>query len=649
MSEIDHIVSGVYGGLVLKPEILSDMDFNLIIENLKNVGSQNTYFLLPYKYGNLDLSNSTSKENKIDSILIFLMVFVKKLVDNNLSASIIFDSALDMRRLQSIGRSTQFSEVSNGFISTGPFVNFRFSRQNEMPYATYEFRNGRVRYPANVKNISLLLQTDDINAQKSDLIIYVKRKDQFFRSGFPKFSSPEYKLNSIKTQTIPILTIITNTTSLTRYLSDADFAYLHAKAYKPKSLNFKEKSWQGYYNFKETDKKIIDIFNDINDVFGKLYFCAGILFTLYSNTELQRNQINDSFFIRMTENLTLRGRIKDVFEELSSYVAELGSLTPKITSWLDIYTIRQQIEYEVPELTYPKQLEGALELVIKYMFSDVLTYNKLFSLSKGISDDRIDFEEIRKKTSNLVEELSLKERLEEVKKDFDPESALGYLGSEYNVSEDKKLDTKELLSAYYFVLDAMNEKYIFYCQLGKTSTVKVAGSTKKKSLDELRVGDVIEKKYWNYQLLKLKIMELIDSGSGKIEDADNLIKLIEESDAYRQFLEKYAFHVSSYGLNVKFEQFTNSNVRNLLRSWSLETMCPRKKEMFIAVAEQINYWFDTSFDGSTILEKFRRIRRYKRIASTKEDTNAIVGYKIIEGPIKVTVEAEKLGRIYRLS
>ncbi len=649
MSNIDHVVTAIYGGTVLKPDILREMDFSLIIENLRNIGTKNTYILLPYRYGNLDLSNSTNTANKDDSVLIFLMVLVKKLVDNNLTASIIFDSALDMRRLQRIARTAQFSETNDfGFMTTSPFVNFRFSRRNETPYATYELRGKMVHYPTTIKNVALLLQNDDINSEKSDLIIYVKKKDQFFRSGFPRFSSPEYKINGIKNPVTPILTIITNTTSLTRYLSETDFTYLHAKSYKPKSLNFREKLWEGYFNFKETDKKIIDIFNEINDVFGKLYFCAGLLFTLYGSTELQRNQINDSFIIRMTENLTLRGRIKDVFEELSSYVTELGSLTPKITSWSDIYAMRQQIEYEAPELTYPKQLEGSLELIIKYLFSDVLTYNKLFLLSKSISDDRIDFKEISEKTNAIVKELSLpKEPLEKVEKDFDPEAALGYLGSEYNVPGDKKLDKKDLLEAYYFVLEASNEKYIFYCQLGKSSTVRVSGSSKKKSLDELRVGDIIEKKYWNYQLLKLKIMELIDNG--KIEDTSSLIKNIEESDLYRQFLEKYAFSISNYGLSVKYEIFTHSNVRNLLLSWSLDRMCPRKKAMFIAVADQINYWFDTKFDGAIILEKFGKIKSYKRMAATKEDINATIGYKIVEGPIKVTVEVEKLGRIYRLS
>lgn len=648
VSEIDHIVTGVYGGIMLRPEILSDMNFNLIVENLKNIGSQNSYFLLPYKYGNLDLSNSNKTENKIDSILIFLIVFVKKLVDNNLSTSIIFDSALDMKRLQSIARSTQFSEVNNGFMSTSPFVNFRFSRKNETPYTTYEFRNRRVNYPLNVKTIELLLQTDDINLQKPDLIIYVKRKNQFFRSGFPKFSSPEYRIDNNKQKSVPILTIITNTIALTRYLTDTNFTYLHTNDYKSRALNLREKTWEGYYNFEETNKKIRDIFNEITEIFGKLYFCAGILFTLYGSTELQRNQINDSLIIRMSENLTLRGRIKDVFEELSAYSLEFGSLEPKITSWQDIYKLRQQMEYETPEMTYPKQLQNSLELIIKYLFSDVLTYNKLFSVSKGMSNNKINIDEIRERTNNILKEVSISEEpLEKIKKDFDPEAALGYLGSEYNAPDDKKLDNKELFSAHYFVLEAINEKYIFYCQLGKNSTVKISGSIKKKSLDELKIGDVIEKKYWNYQLLKLKIMELIDDG--KVDEGDALIKLIEESDLYRQFLEKYAFQVSNYGLSVKFEQFTHSNVRNLLRNWSIETMCPRKKDMFIAVANQVNYWFDTNFDGAIILEKFAKIKRYKRLAATKEDIDATIGYKIIEGPIKVTVEVEKLGRIYRLS
>ena len=383
--------------------------------------------------------------------------------------------------------------------------------------------------------------------------------------------------------------------------------------------------------------------DDFDEGLGKLYLCAGILFILYNEFPIYNGQINESMIIRMTDNLTLRARIKDLLQELTNYKVELGALKPNLASWMDIYNLRKEMEKKDIKIQYAKPLEKSMVAVFEYLFSDIILLNELFLLSKGISDNAVNFEDLKNKTKDLIKKKPMP-RIEDSKqpKDFDPEAPIGYIASEYNAS-----DYKGPVEAHYFVLESKGEQYIFYCQLGKNSTVKVEGYSKRKSLDQLKEGDVIEKEYWNYPLLKTKIIEAVENG--KIENSEILLKDIAESDSFRQFLEKYALSKSNSELDTKYADLVDYDVKNFLRRWSIETMKPRKENLFIAVTDEINKLYNCNFDAISLLQKLQKIKNCKKLVYAEDNEENTIGYKIVEGPIKIIIEAEKLGRIYRLS
>ncbi len=645
MSEIDYIIRN---SSVLKPEVIREIDYNNIIENLKVNKNLNLYILLPVKFRDLNLLNAAyNTPSSSDSALLFLAILVKRLVDNNVSPLIVLDSVDDISQLQEISRTIQYVEKDEyGGTSTGPFSDIRFVRSNDLGYKTFYtiYKQKRVSYSEYTKDILVSLQGEDVDLKQTyDVIIYLKKNEQFYASGFPRLIAPEYRIYQDKKNNCPLVTVITDTLSIPRQVSKSEILYISTKTYIKRKLDFEAVNWESYFTFENTNKKIMEILNDLTYELGKLYFCAAILFILYNEVSTYNDQINESLILRITDNLSLRVRIKDLFQELTEYKAELGTLKPNITSWLDIYIIRKNMERQNIKIQFAKPLEKSMVSIFEYLFLDIITLNKLFALSKGISDSKIDFEDLRNKTNILIKKSALpKLQDEKPQKEFDPEAPIGYIASEYKTSENKGP-----VEGHYFILEAKDEKYIFYCQLGKSSTVKVLGSNQKKSLDQLKVGDVIEKKYWNYQLLKSKIFESINKG--KIEESEDLIHDIEESDSFRLFLEKYALSKSNSELNSYYAELVNYGVKNLLRTWSIDTMCPTKKDLFRVVTGEINNLYNLNLDADILLKKFRQIKSYRKRVRTEEDTEETVGYKIVEGPIKITVEVEKLGRIYRLS
>ncbi len=645
MSDIDYIIRYTQ---VLKPEIIKDIDYHTLVENLKQDKNTNLYILLPEKYQNLDLFNISSEEvfNNENSLL-FLIILVKRLIDSNIISRIVLDSAEDIEKLQEMSRVIQFVEKDEyGNTTTGPFSNIRIVRSNDYGYKTYYsiYKGKRVPYSPFAKNIIVSAQGEGLPSEPPfDVIIYLKRNEQFYKSGFPKFVSPEYRINQIKEIKCPLVVIVTTTLSIPRDVSDLNILCVSAKSYTKREIKFEPVSWDSYFSFNITNDKILKLLDDFDSGLGKLYFCAGILFILYDDSPLHINQINESVIIRMTDNLTLRNRVRDLFQELTNYKAELGILKPNIASWADIYTLRKEIEKSNIKIQYAKPLEKSMVAVFGYLFSDIILLNKLFTLSKGISNSIINFEDLDSKTKDIInKEPTHKIESGKQHKDFDPEAPIGYIASEYKTSE-----VKGPVEAHYFVLESKGEKYIFYCQLGKNSTVKVEGSSKRKSLDQLKEGDVIEKKYWNYPLLKTKIIEAIETG--KIESSETLLKDIAESDSFREFIEKYALSKSNSELDAKYAYLVDYSVKNFLRRWSIETMRPRKEDLFVAVTHEINKLYNCNFDADSLLKKLQKIKNCKKLVDTDNHDGDTIGYKIAKGPIKIRIEVEKLGRIYRLS
>lgn len=644
MHELDHIIRYTES---LKPDIIRNIDYNRITKNLKQCQDTNVYVLLPNKYENLDFYNKQNNVSGNDNTLLFLIILVKHLTDSNITPRIILDSVEDINKLQEIARAVQFVEKDEyGNTSTYPMSDIRFVRNNELGHKTYFniYKGRRIAYSPYAKEILVSTNSEDISSENIfDMLIYLKRNEQFYKSGFPRFVSPEYKINQTKNNRCPLVVIITNTLSIPRHLLGLNAICVPVKQYIKRKIIFEPVMWEGYFSFKSVNDKILNLLNDFEAGIGKLYLCAGILFVLHGDSTAYNDQINESLVIRMTDNLTFRVRVKDLFQELTDYKKELGKLNPAISSWADILSLRREMEKDPVKVQFVKPLEKSMMAVYEYLFSDIITLNKLFAYLEGISDDDVDFEVLKTRTYEIIKKETPQEvEIEKMVTDFDPEVPVGYITSEYKTSE-----KGGPVAAHYFILASGGAKYIFYCQIGKNSKVKISGSSQKRSLDQLKEGDVIEKRYWNYTLLRAKILDAIDKG--EIGNSESLLKYIEESDSFRHLLEKYALSESNYELDKRYSDLVDYSVKNFLRRWSIETMRPSKVDLFIAVTQDINKTYNCNFEPLQLLQKLQKIKNLKKAVSTYEDKEDTISYKIVEGPVKITIEVEKLGRIYRLS
>ncbi len=601
------------------------------------------YFLSSGNIRNTNLANKSSfSKDHNDAIHLIILRLCRQLSDFKLRPIIIFDNISDLIRFQKVSVTTVLVNNAGSYpIAQNPINSdfFQFFRKKHI-YKRYDFMNVSHLFPENSKKIPLFLSTDKLFDAEFQTVIYFKNTPQFFGSGFPKIKSNEAAIESRLSKKVPFFVFISDSTSIPFFGSSSTVKFMPLGIYEPETLDFKpiENSFAAEF-FMQKNNEIIDVFNQLESNLGKLYFSILLLTVIYNSKS--SDVFDDSQVRKITENITLRNKIRDLSESLHSMCSFL-ELSPKISSWRDIYELRKQMKKEKMIIKYIPQLHESMKLIFQLIFHDAIIFHNVFKNYERNGD----FETFTGKLNSLLSELNKTKIIQssDYSDDdvFDPESSVGYIASDYADSK----NYKEKVEADYFVLQNGSRKFIYYCNMGKYSKVTVEGASTKKYLYELKPGDVIEKKYWNYETLKTRIKQFLAENLHE----DPINEWLDESDLFRSKLVAYALSNSNPDLQTQFGGLCKThNMKSVFMCWAIETMCPNEEksyELFAKVIEVLKTTYSiTNLDPKTLYQKMKKIKQMRRYF--KEDKERKERYTVIQGPIKTHVEVEKLGRLYR--
>lgn len=612
---------------LLHPRILDELENFSDLIQISTEKNLISYILLPSDYNSLNLKNvQTEGFDRKDSAFLTLLELIRELVVKNSIPVVVFDRLYFLSRFQYF--STKLEKDCLPICLVGKKEIFiRFLRHDSGPQKYWCDKERQ--YPKGCLKIRLFIANDEFKLTENEkVIVYFKTEKQVYESGYPKIKNSEYQFYEKQETTSKktIIVLVSDITCIPRPRINCDSIYLSVGKYTEEKLVFEAVAENKYSEFlSELNSDCCKILSKITTLRGRFYFSEYFVKIVYNLEDTATVPLEEARLFRMTENRTLQIDIGDFFNKMENILKKCHKLSPKISGWKDIQQIKDSLKKNPKTIQYFKELEPSLIEIFRILFGDVIAFNKLFKLYQ----QNMHCDEFQAQTKKVIKELLGSPLFDSEADDFDPETAVGYISA----AQGNTFGTGTV-QVQRFSLGTNGEKYILYCSPNSKFANK-------------KIGDIIEKKYWNYYTLKKRIIQYLNET--ETED-NNLFNSIKLADQFHNDLEIFVFDSSSKDYKNLFPDEDIIRIRTIFRNWANDTMQPRKKnyKLLKQVTTEINQRLGKEFDPRevyTCMGKIKSMRKFFKIGAEIQK----IRYKILEGPITTIVEAEKVGRIYRIS
>lgn len=604
------------------------------------------YLLLPKRFDGLNLQGDESDgPDRFDCGLLTVMILVRTLVRQGRTPKVLFDWKGDLLRFQHL--STHLLEI--GEYGRTPITTIdttfprymRFCRNNTGPLTFCDLKP-RSHYPLDsTTDLQIGLIRESNGSERPDLIVYFKRRSQFYESGFPRIKSAEYDIETTHfgEEKTPLVIVTAQSVCIPRNIAYFNPICLALGERNEEKIKFKPVSTPYSAMLSGKNARIGKIYSNLPTIRNTLHFSELLLRTIYDSHSFVEYDIDNAELSRVSESVAVREQARSLLKELADRVAINKPLNPRISGWKDIEKVRYAMQDMPISIEYYPELEPSLRQAVEVVFCDVLTVNKLLKLSKECQS----YDELMTRTTSLLKS-QVKLSTEEHEQDsFDPEEPVGYVAGSRR--ED---DGLKVCDAWYFVLENEGKTFVFYCDIAQPAKLRISGKSEKKQLRDLKIGDVIEKNYWNYRTLRTRILQYLEEN--ELDDAEKVIEDLEISDKFREHMEKLAGDHTRSELNSRIVE-RDVNVKHVLHVWANETMCPNRLSfsLFTQIVQQLDCEYSLQFDPKEMYSRLRRIKKLRMQFAERSELDRKTYYKIIEGPIKTQASVERLGKIYQLS
>ncbi len=636
--------------ILVRPTWLVDFEAdNRLLKGVSDL-TRPAYILVSEKYATTNLKNEeTSSKERFDSALLMGLILIRGVVLESLKdIVIVFDSLDVLKRFEELASSIEIYLEGQGRTPICCFNDgtvFRVQRIGGAPTRTkYDVHQTSVPFPWHSLVVPLaLINETDLRGCQNKTLLYIKTESQRYPSGFPKLKSREERIIEYAGHR-KLVVLAIGIKTLPKRITPKGYALFAQTGFEMPKLRFILKKPH------PLSKDLVEINTDLKTTFASLLSlneklnCAMAVLNAISIEKSERYTDFNVHILRTSDNITVQTGLDNLCRRLNQVSRYEDKPLPKIKDWADMYLLLKDIEGKELTIEAYSEMKESANAIFGVLFADLIYSSELLEAEKQAAtlDEVFKIsDEVAKRVTNKIFVADDEPKITE-STEFDPEEAVGYIALDY-VPE----SGKTIVNAHQFILNRDSKRYTFYCQAESSSSIKLAEGKGTKPLSKLEIGDVIEKEYWEYQSLRASLLDYLNREGP--EDSEILREYLSLSDSFRKDLERYALDTETEVLEAEFRELcSSSNLRAFLRAWVFETMHPTKQAMLTRVIKDINTAYHCEYTYEKLNKALSELKRKRNDLDDGEDKKSAV-YEVIAGPTSIQVEADKLGKIFRLS